>query len=51
MYGMPLSYPERDRGDRTRPNPRLGEPRGYLGDWTTQQWVRRTGRRFQLRDA
>jgi hypothetical protein len=23
----------------------LGEKRGYLSDWTTQQWVRITGRR------
>jgi hypothetical protein len=31
-------------------NPWLGERRGHLSDWTTQQWVRRTGRRVELRD-
>jgi hypothetical protein len=31
-------------------NPWLGARRGHLSDWTTQQWVRRTGRRLDLRD-
>jgi hypothetical protein len=31
-------------------NPWLGAGRGYLTDWTTQQWVRRTGRRIDLRE-
>jgi hypothetical protein len=31
-------------------NPWLGARRGHLSDWTTQQWVRRTGRRIDLRD-
>jgi hypothetical protein len=26
----------------------LGERRGYLSDWTTQLWVKRTGRRVNL---
>jgi hypothetical protein len=30
-------------------NPWLGEKRGHLSDWTTQQWVRRTGRPVDLR--
>jgi hypothetical protein len=47
---MSSAYPERDRGDRTRLNPWLGQRRGHLSDWTTQQWVRRTGRRFEPRD-
>ena len=29
-------------------NPWLGDERGYLVDWSTQQWVRRTGRRVRL---
>ena len=29
-------------------NPWLGAERGHLSDWTTQQWVRRTGRRVDL---
>jgi hypothetical protein len=29
-------------------NPWLGARRGHLSDWTTQQWVRRTGRRVDL---
>jgi hypothetical protein len=29
----------------------LGERRGYLADWSTQLWVRSTGRRVSLRDA
>lgn len=28
----------------------LGEKRGNLSDWTTQQWVRATGRRLELKD-
>jgi hypothetical protein len=28
----------------------LGEKRGNLSDWTTQQWVRLTGRRLALKD-
>ena len=28
----------------------LGEKRGFLSDWVTQQWVRATGRRLSLRD-
>ena len=32
-------------------NPWLGARRGHLTDWTTQQWVRRTGRRVDLRSA
>lgn len=28
----------------------LGAKRGYLTDWVTQQWVRATGRRIQLKD-
>lgn len=47
---MPLNYPEGDRGDRPRLNPWLGSRRGHLSDWTTQQWVRRTGRRIELRE-
>jgi hypothetical protein len=31
-------------------NPWLGAKRGHLSDWTTQQWVRRTGRRVDLRE-
>jgi hypothetical protein len=31
-------------------NPWLGTRRGHLSDWTTQQWVRRTGRRVDLRE-
>jgi hypothetical protein len=31
-------------------NPWLGAKRGHLSDWTTQQWVRATGRRVDLRD-
>ena len=31
-------------------NPWLGARRGHLTDWTTQQWVRRTGRRVDLRE-
>ena len=27
-------------------NPWLGTERGHLSDWTTQQWVRRTGAGF-----
>lgn len=45
-----MSYPDRDRGDRSWANPWLGARRGHLSDWTTQQWVRRTGRRVELRD-
>jgi hypothetical protein len=30
-------------------NPWLGDKRGHLSDWTTQQWVRRTGRPVDLR--
>jgi hypothetical protein len=30
-------------------NPWLGERRGHLSDWTTQQWVRWTGRPVELR--
>ena len=30
-------------------NPWLGSKRGHLSDWTTQQWVRATGRRVDLR--
>ena len=30
-------------------NPWLGARRGHLSDWTTQQWVRATGRRVDLR--
>jgi hypothetical protein len=29
----------------------LGERRGYLSDWTTQLWVRATGRRLNVRDS
>jgi hypothetical protein len=29
-------------------NPWLGAKRGHLSDWTTQQWVRLTGRRVDL---
>src|SRR5436305_2885342 len=29
----------------------LGSSRGYLTDWTTQLWVRATGRRVDLNDA
>jgi hypothetical protein len=32
-------------------NPWLGEGRGFLTDWTTQQWVRATGRRVDLAAA
>jgi hypothetical protein len=32
-------------------NPWLGEGRGFLTDWTTQQWVRVTGRRLELASA
>ena len=32
-------------------NPWLGEQRGYLTDWTTQQWVRATGRVVDLGEA
>jgi hypothetical protein len=32
-------------------NPWLGAKRGHLSDWTTQQWVRRTGRRIELSEA
>jgi hypothetical protein len=31
-------------------NPWLGARRGHLSDWTTQQWVRSTGRRVDLRE-
>jgi hypothetical protein len=31
-------------------NPWLGARRGHLSDWTTQQWVRTTGRRVDLRE-
>jgi hypothetical protein len=31
-------------------NPWLGPRRGYLTDWTTQEWVRRTGRLVALDD-
>lgn len=31
-------------------NPWLGARRGHLSDWTTQQWVRRTGRPVDLRE-
>jgi hypothetical protein len=31
-------------------NPWLGADRGHLSDWTTQQWVRLTGRRVDLRE-
>jgi hypothetical protein len=31
-------------------NPWLGAKRGHLSDWATQQWVRRTGRRVDLRE-
>jgi hypothetical protein len=48
---MVESYPDpRDR-DRSWANPWLGERRGHLSDWTTQEWVRRTGRRFDPREA
>ena len=32
-------------------NPWLGDRRGFLSDWTTQQWVRATGRRVDLATA
>src|SRR4051812_43482080 len=32
-------------------NPWLGARRGFLSDWTTQQWVRTTGRRVDLATA
>src|SRR4051794_10444085 len=32
-------------------NPWLGARRGFLSDWTTQQWVRATGRRVDLATA
>jgi hypothetical protein len=32
-------------------NPWLGSRRGYLSDWTTQQWVRATGSTIRLVDA
>src|SRR5215217_292418 len=32
-------------------NPWLGARRGHLSDWTTQQWVRATGRTVALADA
>jgi hypothetical protein len=32
-------------------NPWLGEGRGFLTDWTTQQWVRATGTRIELAGA
>jgi hypothetical protein len=32
-------------------NPWLGPERGHLSDWTTQRWVRATGRRTELADA
>ena len=31
-------------------NPWLGARRGHLSDWTTQQWVRTTGRGVDLRE-
>jgi hypothetical protein len=31
-------------------NPWLGARRGHLSDWTTQQWVRATGRRVDLHE-
>ena len=36
------------RTKRAGLNPWLGDERGYLVDWTTQQWVRRTGRVVSL---
>jgi hypothetical protein len=38
-------------GMRATLNLWLGERRGHLSDWTTQQWVRRTGRGIDLREA
>ena len=32
-------------------NPWLGDRRGFLSDWATQQWVRATGKRVELATA
>jgi hypothetical protein len=49
VAGAGMLRPVRDVR-RARLNPWLGPERGHLSDWTTQQWVRRTGRRIELRD-